>query len=287
MPNTPTPPAADNTVSLGRRLANSWEEHRLQFRRAFRQARRNPSEKHIHELRIAVRRLLAHLDLLGTASLPAAVSRARRKLKVLIRTTAATRDAQVQLRLLPRLLRNDNHPERRRCLRQLEARTRHQARKLVKVLKCRPTRLRSVKLQEFLETPGLLWQRRLQAAMRHAFRRALARLECRLSDARNGEANALHHARVALKRVRYMAETARLGAARTRALRQLHTIQSAMGEVHDLDVLLLRLEKLAARHPRTGVWLQAQRAALQHQRVALLRVVPPTPANLAALFSPR
>jgi|CXWL01.1.fsa_nt_gi CHAD domain-containing protein len=261
-------------------LAGSWERERQRHKRLLRQCRRQPSGRNIHDLRIATRRLLAYLGLLRTVSSLRVLLRSQKKLKKLLRLTAPARDTRVQLRLLGRLARDQQHPGLRKIRRQLKARTRRLARELPAELKrCQPT-VRRIPPDRFASmppiTPGPL------------LRLKFNRLRERLRAARTGETSALHRARLTLKQLRYLVEII-LPPSPGQALKpleQLTAIQSALGELHDFDLLLRRLETYARRHKPLAAWLRPRHAALRRRRQALRRARPQLAMELAALLPP-
>lgn len=278
-PDTPAR-ASVPASSLTSHLAASWDEHRRQYRSACRACRRNPTEQRVHHLRVTLRRLLAHLDALPAAPTPSAARQTRRKLRAMLQVTAAARDAQVQWRLLSRYLPRDGRPERQRCARRLKSRAGHQAGKLMQALQAQPTLLKSVSFGDFLASPLAQREPRLGVAIRLSFQRSLARLRRRLRAARGGESADLHRARLAVKEVRYLAEITPAPGGVFPGLKPLQTLQSALGELHDLDLFLKRLEKMASRHARGAAWWQRRRPPLQRHRSVLLAALPGLPAKL-------
>ena len=281
-----TSPARDSTPaqSLERHLATSWEAHRRRYRSAFHDCQRNPTEKRVHRLRVSLRRLLAHLDALGAEAAPIAARQTRRKLRSLLQATAAARDAQVQCRLFARCLRRDGSRERQNCARRLKARAGHHAANLAHHLQAHPTRLKSFRFSDILNPSRTGHEPRLHESVRRSCRRSLARLRLRLRAARGGDSAGLHQARLAVKEIRYVTEILPAPGATWPGLGSLQALQSALGELHDLDLLLQRLEKMASRHPRFAGWWRLRRRALQRRRATLLASLPPLPSNLAKLL---
>lgn len=268
--------AAPDRASFGGRFAGSWETQWQHHRQALRRCRHHPVAENLHQLRVATRRLLAHLDLLRTTALRPA----RWELKRLLRATAAARDAQIQARLLDRLVRDRRHPGLKRFRRRLKKRAWRLARELAKELKSHPPKLRQIRPGRLCPPP------QAATAARRALRQAFNRLQTQLRNARTGDADVRHRARIALKKFRYMAEVgppARPGSG-VPQFKRLHAVQSALGQLHDFDLFLHRLEKFAARHKRTEAWLRPRRAALNRRRTALLRIRLQLPARVTDLL---
>lgn len=236
-----------------------WRRHR----RAFRQFRQRPTGKHLHNLRITTRRLLSQFGGRSTA----AARRERRRLRRLMRTTARARDAQVQVRLLNRLTGGSRPRDLEKLRQHLDRRARRLARKLTQALAAHPRRLRPGRHAP--PPPATA------TSVRPALRRAFARLRLRLGSARSsGKRKALHRARLAAKDCLYLAEAA--GATQTQ-LARLRALQVALGELHDLDLLLARMKDHATRHRRTEAWLKRHGTTVRQRRMRLWRSLPPTP----------
>jgi CHAD domain-containing protein len=266
---------------LDRHLTASWEAHRRRYRSAYLDCRRNPTEQRVHRLRVSLRRLLAHLDALAAAAAPPAVRQTRKKLRSLLQATAAARDAQVQCRLFARGLRRDRRRERRNCARRLQARVVRHAGILTRYLRAHPTQLKSVHFGDFLDPPRAGRETWLQDLVRRSCRQSLARLRRLLRAARSGDSVGLHRARLAVKEMRYLTELLPAPGGAWPGLGSLQALQSALGELHDMDLLLLRLEKMAARHPRFAGWWRPRKYALRCRRAVMLASLPELPSDLA------
>jgi len=246
---------------------DTWMKQWHRHRRAFRQCLRRPTARRVHNLRITTRRLLTQLDGRSVA----ADRCERRRLKRLLRATARTRDAQVQLRLLNRLTRGGRPPDLKKFRRHLDRRARRFARELALTLTTRIRRLRPGRHPPFFPT---------NATVRTALRPAFERLRRRLQSARSsGDPDALHQARKSVKQCRYLADTA--GVTGRVQLTRLHALQAALGELHDLDLLLARMESHATRHRRTAAWLRRHGATARQRRLRLWRNLPNHPGRIS------
>jgi CHAD domain-containing protein len=197
----------------------------------------------------------------------AADRRERRRLKRMMRITARARDAQVQVRLLNRLTGGSRPRDLEKFRQLLDRRACRFGRKLRHALAARPRRLRPGRHAP--PSPATA------TSVHPALRRAFARLRLRLGSARSsGKRKALHRARLAAKDCRYLAEAA--GVTQTQ-LARLRTLQVALGELHDLDLLLARIEDHATRHRRTEAWLKRNGTTVRQRRMRLWRSLPPTP----------
>lgn len=270
----PRPPA-----NPAREAGRLWADHR----RLVRRTRRRPGAARIHELRIGTRRLLARLELVRALAPHPGLSRARRRLKRLLGATGEARDARVQLRLFERLIPDDPDPGRRKFYRRLQRRARRLNRKLAETLPGHEPGRHGRRLFRPLTEAGPL----LPMARARALRLAARRVRDRQEAARTGDACDRHRLRVALKKLRYLLETLPSPPA---GLARLRRAQAALGDLHDFELLLERLEKFSARHPATARWLATRRDRLQRHGRTLRRRqrgLRFSPAQLRALTQPR
>jgi len=207
----------------------------------------------LHDFRVAMRRLRSTLRAYQ-AQLDAVVpAKLRRRLRDLARATGEARDVEVQISWLERQ-RNELAPARRAGVPWLLARLTERrdrayedirqriapkfdrlARRLRRALGATPTpdatlppSLASV-IAELLEDQGSDLERRL----------ALIR-----SPANHAEA---HAARIRVKRARYLLEpVVREAALTSPVLRRLKQVQQLLGDLHDLQVVIVRLGEAAA-----------------------------------------
>jgi CHAD domain-containing protein len=223
----------------------------------------------VHALRVETRRLLAGLELLEAVHPVPAIAKARRALKQQLAASGPLRDLQVQLRLTRRL--PGPGPAWKTIRRQLRRREHRQARILARKLAGAKAKNRLAVLKAALRAwPGAgsadqTVRVRLQRLLARKFDR-MVRLQRRALDG----AEQLHRARIALKKLRYLAGKLqplpdRAGAA---ALGRLRRCQDLMGEIHDLDLLLVRIK---AEHPTSGKRAAALCAATRRQRDAAER----------------
>lgn len=279
--------AGHSAENQSARFVRSWEYRRHEHARTLRHCRQHPSEKNIHDLRVSTRRLLAHLEVLRSLS-PTPIEKTRRRLKRIMRLTAPLRDAQVQVQRLDRLTRRNRHAELAPAKRHLKKQA-HKLRFVVaKKLRRREPKLDLIQPRKIVagHLPPSASQKRLRAVSDKVLRASVRTVQSRLRRAATTEiALDGHRARVAVKKLRYLSEVIAPPTAHSgQALNQLQAIQSALGELHDFDVFLQRLEKSAVRHKRIAAWLKIKRATLQRRRRAMVAA---TPSLNARLFGPR
>src|ERR1035441_784058 len=89
-------PAKPVPVAVGPILAAALDSRWQSYRKQLRQCQEKFSEEAVHELRVATRRLLAQLTLLGCVTPSATLEKARRILKSRLAALGDLRDTQVQ-----------------------------------------------------------------------------------------------------------------------------------------------------------------------------------------------
>ena len=99
----PRLPAFDSSVSVSRFLLRSLKEQWKDYRREFDRSRRRCSEESVHEVRIAIRRLLSTLSLLEPLLPSEPLFPAELLLRKRLKTFARLRDTHVQSLELKRL----------------------------------------------------------------------------------------------------------------------------------------------------------------------------------------
>lgn len=266
----PRPPR--HPTSLLARLIGTLEQGAHELRMLRQACQNHPSPAAVHRLRVAIRRLLAGLDL--TRGLPAARSRrtARRALRNLLRALGPARDAAVSRKLAATL-----HPRpagvsgletqlRRRAVRLAAALAQtlghsrpHRAvaryvKKLRRAIRHRAGRLAEVSVVIAADT-------RSRRRLAHRWPRSTA------------EDRAFHRARIAVKRRRYLLELfAALGRTPGPAeLKRLHQLQRILGAWHDGAVLGAHTQRLAGRGKISPALAAAVAKSLAGRRVRLRR----------------
>jgi len=255
-----------------------WRDHQ----RLLRQTRRQPGAKRVHALRVSTRRLLARLEAAPALGSGPDAAPARRRLRKLLHATGPARDAHVQARLLAQLAPSALDRGVRKFRRYLMTRERRLTRELrggLRAFERKLQRLEPARL--FLPVTD---QARLVPPAANALGHSLQRVLERQRSARLGAPADYHRWRVALKRFRFLLETTTApGRDRAAGLRRLQAAQTALGNLRDFDLLLLRWGKFATRHASSARSLAARQAALLRRRATLTRRLSarrPTPAEL-------
>jgi len=262
-----TPVAAAPRFALAQRVTADLERQQADLVAAARRVRSEDDREAAHHLRVVCRRLASALDvwagLLGTDR----TRRVQKRLRRLRRAAGPLRDTEVQRELLMRIAASLPHYSRlavedlaRRIEMQMLRRIGRAARaarkaRLAKIDRALDRSLRS------LEHPAGATVARANAIarvreMEQSARGALA------SAVRDRQDDALHAARIAVKRWRYGLESLRAldgggGVATVRrapALAETRSLQRGLGRLHDLaelrEVIEKRIRQLLARERR-------------------------------------
>jgi CHAD domain-containing protein len=235
--------------------------------RALRSCRMHLTGKSVHDLRIATRRLLAQLELLQSFVADRAFRKVRRGLKRQLRASAMLRDAQVQLVTMQALL--PEHPELAPVYRHLERNEQCLRRFAKRNLKGGGKLLRRLKAVERGAESGLRARNaipRYRATVRSVIGRASLRLaQFRRTPPRDSAG--IHRFRIALKKLRYLVESlpAELSVAKPEAIRLIRTHLGMMGEIHDLGLLIVRLQGMTAKKKRGLDRFEPVRRSLRSQ----------------------
>ncbi len=219
-------------------LRDRWRTYRRQMRKC----RRKPSEKTVHQLRVATRKLMAQFVLLECLLSDPVLARARRLLKRRLETLGPLRDLQVQLLYLER--RRATFPELREVCDALKKQERSQVKKVGREVK----EWKSKKLEKWITAAAddlsALARRDAQGgqasqlALKHT-NEAFQRVTARRAAIQLDDLSTIHRTRVAFKRFRYMVESLppSLTGLTDTQLRALVQYQRRMGRIQDLEVL--------------------------------------------------
>lgn len=285
-PAAKQPVQSDLHGLLAEMLVARWR----QYRKRLKACRQQASEEAVHDLRVAVRRLLSAFDFIEHLCGPAGLEKARRQLRRYLDCVAELRDVHVQLQLgtrtcaaLPGLVVLKKH------LSKQEQRCQKAARKQLKRLKTRRVRevvRRAVeRLQKQAGTGRATAEQRRRAlrALTAAFEK-VARLRARLDAT---DMKTFHRLRVAFKRFRYMAEmlSPLLPDFDARKFAQMRHYQRRLGDIQDANVLLATLEKLAEKRKRERKRLEPlHQKVLQRRQRLVVRFL--KSADQLSLFKP-
>ncbi len=248
----------DNTAIeiLDRAIRERTRALRTQAKRC----RKQFGEEAVHDLRVAMRRLLALRDFLAFLVPSPPLRKMRRELKAHLDAFDALRDTQVMLlettQRLPELPALEPF---HRFLQKQEKRLLRRARKDIDALQdsySKPLRAALKALDARNED--------VLAPVDDAYQTVLHRLA--LIDERNTAT--IHRVRIAFKRFRYSIEVVKplLTAMPEETLQRLHNYQTLMGEIQDMEVMLRHIDDFAAAHAACDMEEVRQFYQQQHQQ---------------------
>jgi CHAD domain-containing protein len=232
--------------------------------KAARRARRDPGDAvALHRFRVNVRRLIVYAKAVGGPSgVPAKL---RKRLRRALRATGPRRDAQVEARWLADFLRHQDQSAAA------------WARALLRRDGAVPAGLRAglqvdktlTKLRRAVKDEGAK-PRVLREAQNEAAQEAWARLARRLRRLENDRGvAAVHKARIAVKRLRYLLETSARPPRGLPAPAALRALQAVLGDAHDRDVIAARIAT-GKRAETAATAVPAALSQLARERRALL-----------------
>ena len=255
---------------LGSALPEQWRRYGKRLKRC----QQKFSEAAVHDSRIETRRLQAFVELLAAFIPEPQLKKPRRALKKHLDAFDRLRDTQVQLVCVARMRHKSRVAQEFQVwLRRREVRFIREARQAVKKIKTR--RLgksiaafeRELRCQRETIAPARTFMM-AQAAIRTAFAR-VGRLCCRVKAT---DTATIHRTRIAFKRFRYMVEALfpLLPAVTDKQLQAMHGYQSIMGDIQDLNVLLVALDKYVEQEDM-GAAAQRLRTAIGRRQAQLVR----------------
>ena len=226
-------------------LAAAFEKRGNRFQKELKRVQKNLSEESVHDLRVASRRLLSAFEVIETWTGLKKIRTARKELKRVLKIFSPVRDAHVQQMLLRDVSRVG--PAVRRLMDSLQSQEEKRIRKAakkVKAIKPKATRNAMKATRKWIRMMTFTGAANLNGNLSAFARRSLgvrfeaAQTLCRVADRRN--IDTLHQMRIAFKKYRYMAEFLQpvLPRLTDRTLKRMHDYQSALGDIHDLDVLI-------------------------------------------------
>ncbi len=244
--------STDPLAALSGALAERWDR----FTREMARSRRRPTEGAIHDLRVAIRRLLAVMAAVDAILPGACFRRSSRQLRRHLRAFNALRDVHVQL-LIVRGLK-----PRFPLLGRYGAYLRRQEILLVRAVRAEIRGMRQDSLVRSLsDAQSALWSlygapaasRAVGAMLKGSAAAAFGRVLARRAQMAPLDARSVHRLRVAFKKFRYTLELNRpfLPWADRAHARAMDEFQTAMGEIQDLEVLGAGLRRFARRVTRS------------------------------------
>lgn len=223
-------------------LDKAIRERTRTLRAQVKRCRKLFSEEAVHDLRVAMRRLLALMDFLAFFGQSPTLRKARRDMKGHLDAFDTLRDTQVMLlETSQRITELPAVEPFHRFLQKQEKRLLRRAQKDINALKngyAKP-------LRNALKTASQHGEDVL-APVDDAYQTVLHRLA--LVDESNTAT--IHRVRIAFKRFRYSVEVVRplLKTMPEDLIQRLHDYQTLMGEIQDMEVMLRSIDEFAARN---------------------------------------
>jgi CHAD domain-containing protein len=263
-------------ATVGATLAAALEERWKVYRKELRRCQKEYSEDAVHELRVATRRLLAQLTLLGCVVPSASLEKARRILKRRLAALGDLRDTQVQLGFV--VQRKTGFPELAPLgdwLRQRERRFAKSASRKVNGLRTRKLGKWIAAMRDDLavHSANSRARKQLAAAVMRATAGAFDAAAKRRHAIDPADMKTVHQTRVAFKRFRYMMESLSPGVTglSKRQLRVLAYYQRRMGIIQDLEVMQRCVARFVRERRKAGPALRPFCRYLRQRRVRALR----------------
>jgi CHAD domain-containing protein len=260
------------SVTLVRVFDRTWTA----WLRGVETCRKTPTRSAIHKLRIDARRLQALIDVLGHAT--EAPSKPLRRLARTagkpLRATSPLRDDQVQRRRVGGAEASRGLEALLDDVRHREARDKERARRALAGIDRRRVEALARRVRKgVVRRQGAPMPGERTLLLLTAVDTAATDLRSRLARFDAGAVRTLHKLRIALKHFRYIVEIAEEVSPHVHVAAQptLRTLQRRLGQVHDADVLLARLDRFAARKRRHRADVRAFKQAIESARAQSLR----------------
>jgi len=240
-------PTADVLKHLDDSLNAQWRRYRKRLKRC----QKHFSEDAVHASRVATRRLLATIEMLGAFIPEHDLRKARRTLKHHLDIFDQLRDTQVQLVYVGRMA--GTFPDAHAFydwLQGRQARFTRETRKAVKHIRIkRLGRCLATFEKELRRQRKKITGEQAFVVVRRAINQAFARVAQLCRQVRAGDTKTIHRTRIAFKRFRYMVEALAplLPAVTPDHRRAMRGYQCMMGDIQDMEVLLAALDKFVQK----------------------------------------
>jgi len=261
------PPSASPEIAWNKSLAMALHTTLRRNEKLMQRCAKKITFRRVHTLRVETRRLLAQVTLAGNVS-AAVKGKSRQALKRTLRVTAGMSDAYAQILMLEDVA--PGHPELKSFARHLLQRQRRAIEFAERKLQRPKPGTRLLRLARALREPPD--SHRARPMLRQTLRKAILAL-ADFTAAKRCDPIGLHRARLAVKNVRYMAESLQSALPPSGAawIEGLQRRQRLMGRIHDLDLFAIQLAKyVAKRRPASGA-LQPVQTLLARRRLQLVR----------------
>jgi len=284
------PRSAHRSTSLHGHLERSLESLWTRYCKRLKQCQKRFSNKSVHNLRVATRRMLSQLDLVGALCPQNPYRKTRRIFKNRLDAFDRLRDTQVQLQYVVRmqplyleLTALSQQLERRewRLIKSTAKKVRgFKTRKVAKLLASLENKLRlSFAKPGGPERNAVILMRSVQGAFDR-----VVKLRGLIDPSRT---TTIHRTRIAFKKFRYMVESLQplLPRMTSQRLERMHQYQTEMGEIQDVEILMARVDKAVAGKKLAELAMRPFRRHLVNQRAALLKAYGQSADQLFSFWS--
>ena len=243
-------------------LDDRWQKYRKQLKRC----QKKSSEKSVHDLRVATRRLISLMDIVVTVAPDDRLRKLRRTLKKRFDALSLLRDTQVQLLSVEEMLSRFPQLETfRTVLKVREQRQRKQIDKQVAKAAAGSTgkMLLSTRKRIQLQFEAPAMHSAGLAAVTGAVGAAFAKAVDLRRNVKPGDTRTIHRLRVAFKKFRYMVEVLQpvLIGVTGDQFKAMNAYQVRMGNIQDIEVLTADIDTYARRRTRTRKGVQKRSSA--------------------------
>jgi CHAD domain-containing protein len=221
-------------------LLKTAEEYRDDLRKAWNDARRGLSEDHIHDLRVATRRMVSALLLLESILGEDETSKVRRRVKRVMKKLGLLRDIQVQISFVKKWKTTQSVADFLQSLERAEKREKARVRDYLGA----PRRKRVLQAAKDYERDAAKQLKKIPlATLKAKLERVLAGQRADMKAAQQHlvgtNPGTLHELRITSRKLRYSLEAAAgtLGAAPRSELQGLRRRQTQLGRQRDLQLL--------------------------------------------------
>jgi CHAD domain-containing protein len=256
-------------------LLSSFDQSWTAFSTAWKKARRNPSERSIHALRVSSRRLLASIELLRAMSGAKEISNLRRDVKGVLKTLGPLRDVQVEIQHASQL---EPTASLARFQRTLERRESRRLKVIDQLFERCGKRHLTAEVKSARDVASQLQQEFRQSDVIASLNRVLRMRRNEFLAAKKGltafDEEDLHRVRLAAKKLRYAQEAVGLivGGSAKRKGPQVAALQQTLGEIRDIQLLSRSMNTWAVkRGEEEGI--ESTLATLRKQLTTLKRKV--------------
>jgi len=257
---------------LRQSLDQRWQKYAAELARC----RRKCSEKSVHDLRVATRRLLATIDVILAVMPGDLIRNVERTLRKRMKAFGPLRDVQVQLLRIGKL--RQDHPDLTPFYTVLLLREQH----LMDLITRRLQRTMTTSMDEAVAACNERLEQFVHAepmarvastaaigTAAAAFARAVVLRQAIVP----GDSASIHHLRLAFKKYRYTIEVMQpaLPFVTENVLKNMNAYQDRMGQIQDVEVLAGSLKQFSRRtRGKSGTRLAPVRQALEEEHRVLM-----------------